>query len=156
MTVAVVDIDGVVADVRHRLHHLSSRPKDWDGFFADAAADPPLPTGILVVHELASVHDIVWLTGRPARLQAVTRRWLRAHDLPDAELHMRSSRDRRPARIYKLEVLHALTGRKVGAFVDDDDEVVRAARAAGFPALLADWVPRAGELRRAQDDAGRT
>ena len=30
---AIVDIDGVVADVRHRLVHVQSRPKDWDAFF---------------------------------------------------------------------------------------------------------------------------
>ena len=37
--VAVVDIDGVVADVRHRLHHVADRPKDWRSFFAAAADD---------------------------------------------------------------------------------------------------------------------
>ena len=61
---AVFDIDGVVADVRHRLHHLAGRPKDWDGFFDAAADDPPLPTGIALVAELAQRHEIVWLTGR--------------------------------------------------------------------------------------------
>jgi hypothetical protein len=33
---AVFDLDGVLADVRHRLHFLDRRPKDWDGFFAAA------------------------------------------------------------------------------------------------------------------------
>ena len=33
---AIVDIDGVVADVRHRLHHLDRRPKNWSAFFAAA------------------------------------------------------------------------------------------------------------------------
>ena len=40
------DIDGVVADVRHRLHFLQRRPKDWPGFFAAAADDPGLAEGI--------------------------------------------------------------------------------------------------------------
>lgn len=30
---AVFDIDGVLADVRHRLPHVQGRPKDWDAFF---------------------------------------------------------------------------------------------------------------------------
>jgi hypothetical protein len=42
---AVFDIDGVLADVRHRLHLVEGRPKDWDGFFAAAADDPPLTRG---------------------------------------------------------------------------------------------------------------
>jgi hypothetical protein len=55
-----------------------------------------------------------------------------------------------------MSVLRRLAPRGVAAFVDDDDEVVAAAVAAGFPALLADWVPRDAELRRAQDEEGRT
>ncbi|MBA3955457.1 MAG: hypothetical protein H0X58_02180 [Acidimicrobiia bacterium] len=43
---AVVDIDGVLADVGHRLHFLDRRPKDWKGFFAAARTDPPHPEGI--------------------------------------------------------------------------------------------------------------
>ena len=51
---AVVDIDGVVADVRHRLAFLDRRPKDWDGFFDAAVEDPLLPEGAAVVAELAA------------------------------------------------------------------------------------------------------
>ena len=38
--VAVIDIDGVLADVGHRLHHIQGRPKDWAAFFAAAGDDP--------------------------------------------------------------------------------------------------------------------
>ena len=43
---AVVDIDGVVADVRHRLHFIEGRPRQWDRFFAAAGDDPPQPEGV--------------------------------------------------------------------------------------------------------------
>ena len=33
---AVVDIDGVVADVRHRLHYIEGKPRQWDRFFSAA------------------------------------------------------------------------------------------------------------------------
>jgi len=39
----VVDIDGVLADVGHRLHFFHHRPKDWKGFLAAARTDPPTP-----------------------------------------------------------------------------------------------------------------
>jgi phosphoglycolate phosphatase-like HAD superfamily hydrolase len=153
---AVFDIDGVVADVRHRLHHLAGRAKDWDGFFDAAADDPPLSVGVELALELSERHEIVWLTGRPAWLRRVTRHWLQAHGLDDTELHMRPNHDYRPARQYKLSVLRELAPRQIAAFIDDDDEVISAALAAGYPAILADWVPRAAAMREAQDKLGRS
>jgi hypothetical protein len=152
---AVFDIDGVVADVRHRLHHLD-RPRSWGAFFDEAADDPLLPQGASLVADLARAHDVVWLTGRPEWLRGVTAQWLAAHGLPAGELHMRPSADRRPARVFKLGVLGHLAPRGIAAFVDDDGEVVDAAVAAGFPAVLAEWVPRARALRDAQERLGRT
>ncbi|MDP9116090.1 MAG: hypothetical protein M3O28_02285 [Actinomycetota bacterium] len=152
---AVFDIDGVVADVRHRLHHLQPR-KSWQRFFADAADDPLLADGARLVTDLAASHEIVWLTGRPEWLRDITRDWLALHGLPGSELHLRPPNDYRPARVYKVNALKRLAPRQIAAFVDDDDEVVDAALAAGFPAILADWVPRNDTLRDAQERLGRT
>jgi hypothetical protein len=154
--IAVFDIDGVVADVRHRLHHLTRRPKDWAGFFRAAADDPPLAAGIDLARDLAMRHEIVWLTGRPDWIRAATRDWLLAQGLDAGSLHMRSSGDRRPAAQYKLDVLRRLAPAQIAAFVDDDDEVVNAALAGGYPAVLADWVSREPVLRAAQDQLGRS
>lgn len=152
---AVFDVDGVVADVRHRLHHLH-RHHHWGRFFAEADADPLLSEGAALVSDLAGQHEIVWLTGRPEWLRPVTRDWLAEHGLPGGELHMRPEHDYRPARDYKLGVLRRLAGRGIAAFIDDDVEVVDAALAAGIPAVLADWVPRDRDLRDAQERFGRT
>jgi phosphoglycolate phosphatase-like HAD superfamily hydrolase len=153
---AVFDIDGVVADVRHRLHHITGRRRAWEAFFAAADRDPLLPEGAALVADLARRHEIVWLTGRPEWLRRVTTDWLSGHGLPAAELHLRPPGDYRPAPRYKLEVLRRLAPRGVAAFVDDDELVVRTAVDAGFPAVLADWVPRGRALERAQDREGRT
>ena len=152
---AVFDIDGVVADVRHRLHHLDGR-SSWQAFFAAAGRDGLLAEGARLVAEFAHVHDIAWLTGRPEWMRDLTSRWLAAHGLPIGELRMRGAGDYRPAPRFKLQVLRELAPRGIAAVVDDDDEVVAAALAAGFPAVLADWVPRARRLREAQDRDGRT
>jgi phosphoglycolate phosphatase-like HAD superfamily hydrolase len=151
---AIFDIDGVVADVRHRVHHLDSG--DWHAFFAAADRDGLLPEGARLVADLGASAEIVWLTGRPEWLRATTVDWLTGNGLPADELHMRPPGDYRPARRYKLGVLHALAERGISAVVDDDEEVVQAALAAGYPAALADWVPRGRSLRRAQDRQGRT
>ncbi|MFI1996104.1 hypothetical protein [Actinoplanes sp. NPDC020271] len=150
-------MDGVVADVRHRLRHIEKRPKNWNAFFAAAHRDPALRPGVELVDEYAEDHDIVWLTGRPERLRAVTERWFEEHDLPAGRLLMRSDRDRRPAKDYKAFRVRRLAAEAtVAVIVDDDPEVVRRLEREGFPVRLADWVPHRRSLARAQERDGRT
>lgn len=154
--IAVLDIDGVLADVRHRLHHLERHPRSWSGFFAAAPGDPLLPEGAAVAHRLAQEHEVVYLTGRPERCRRDTERWLARHGLPEGVLLMRAESDRRPARQAKLVHLRRLAGRgTIAVLVDDDPDVIEAATAAGLPAMLADWVPRSAVLAKAQSVDGR-
>ncbi|HVF03403.1 MAG TPA: hypothetical protein VNA20_01045 [Frankiaceae bacterium] len=154
---AVVDIDGVVADVRHRLHHIESRPKDWPAFFAAADADPPLAEGVARVQALQDDHDVVYLTGRPDSLRRTTEEWLARHGIAGTKLVMRRRGDYRPARVTKAEELRRLARtRTVAVVVDDDPEVCDALRAAGWPVEQAEWVPHSRTLRAAQERDGRT
>jgi hypothetical protein len=159
--VAVVDIDGVLADVRHRLVHVQSRPKDWDAFFAAAPRDPLLQQGRETVERLAEVCEVVYLSGRPERCRADTERWFAEHSLPHGTLLLRPQGDRRPARLVKVEVLRRLAeDRTVAVLVDDDPLVLDAARGAGFDVLPADWMPAEDSaeetLREAQEVEGQT
>jgi hypothetical protein len=154
---AVLDIDGVLADVRHRLHHLRRRPKDWDAFFAAAPDDPPLAEGLAVVSHLAAAHDLLYLSGRPARCRADTLTWLRAYGLPDAPLHLRDEHDRRPARLLKVDLLRRLSrDRTVAVLVDDDPAVCAAAERAGFTVFRATWMDEQPALYEAQERDGAT
>lgn len=154
---AVIDLDGVVADVRHRLVHVQARPKNWDAFFAGIPADPPLAEGVAVARRLAADHDIVYLTGRPERTRTQTLAWLERHDLPRGELIMRRAGDRRPARVVKPQLLRRLAaGRHVAVVVDDDSEVCAALTRDGWPVLRADWMGDAPDLQAAQERDGRT
>lgn len=159
---AVVDLDGVVADVRHRLHHVERRPKDWAAFFAAATDDPVLPEGRAVVDTLvATGHQVVWLTGRPERCRADTLGWLAEHHLPQGRLFMRGNTDHRPARLTKLGVLRDLTARgTVAVVVDDDAGVVATVRGAGFTVLHARWMDTQpalfDALTQAQETDGQT
>jgi len=108
---AVIDIDGVVADVRHRLQHVARAPKDWDAFFAGAPDDEVLAVGVDTVRRLAEVCEIVYLSGRPEWCRRDTRDWLARHALPPGDLHLRPRNDRRPARLIKVEALDRLSER---------------------------------------------
>jgi hypothetical protein len=159
--IAVVDLDGVVADVRHRLHHVTTRPKDWQAFFAAAPEDPLLQRGHETVARLAEVYDIVYLSGRPEHCRDDTLAWLRRHDLPEGPVHLRPLSDRRPARLLKTETLDRLSAdRRVAVLVDDDPLVLEAARDAGYDVLPADWMHEApadeAALREAQELEGET
>ena len=158
---AVVDIDGVVADVRHRLRHIERRPKDWGAFFAAAVDDPPHLEGVNLVHRLAKDHEVVFLTGRPSRLRADTAAWLEQHGLGGHRLVMRPEGDRRPAALVKLRQLRDAAGpRPIGVVVDDDPVVVAAMKDAGYLVLHADWETRSDEdettLIAAQEVEGET
>jgi hypothetical protein len=161
LPLAIVDLDGVVADVRHRLHHLQGRRKDWGAFFAAANDDPVHPEGRAVVETLGRDHEVVFLTGRPSHLHDDTVRWLEQHGLGGRRVIMRPGGDRRPAAVAKLDMLAAVAaGRIVGIVVDDDDAVLDALRRAGYPTFAADWEARDAAAERvitdAQEVEGRT
>jgi hypothetical protein len=158
---AVLDVDGVLADVRHRLRHVQSRPKDWDAFFADAPADAVLAEGLTRAQQLSADHDIVYLTGRPERCRQDTLTWLADHGFPEGSLVMRADTDRRPARLFKAGQLRRLADQQeVSVVVDDDHAVVEVLRAEGFNVEHATWMdesePQQDSLFEAQEGEGRT
>ena len=154
---AVFDVDGVLADVRHRLRFVERRPKDWDAFFDAAVDDPPLAHGVALARESALECEVVYVTGRPERCRADTLAWFARHDLPEGRLSMRRRRDFRPARVAKLDLLRAMAAeRTVAVVVDDDLQVCQAYEDAGFPVLRALWMGDQPVLQQAQEDDGRT
>jgi hypothetical protein len=154
----VFDIDGVLADVSHRVRFLERRPKDWGAFFQAAVDDPPLPEGLALVAEAQNEDcEIAYVTGRPEWCRADTRDWFRAQGLPDGVLAMRPNRDHRPARQAKPPLLRELArGRVVAFVVDDDEEVCDAYEQSGWTVLRATWASRSPTMRRAQETEGRT
>lgn len=156
-SLAVFDVDGVLADVTHRLHHLQARPQRWERFFQAADRDPLLEEGAERLRAALAVHDVVYLTGRPERTRRLTERWFARHDLPTGPLLMRADDDHRPARWMKREVLRRLAAtRDVVSMIDDDPAVVAVLQADGWPVELATWLPHSSTLQNAQERDGRT
>lgn len=139
---AVFDIDGTVADCRHRIHHATAEPPDWDAFFAGSDLDRPFPQGVTLALKYAAHGHLIWLTGRPEKYRRATVAWLQAFGLPATRLYMRPINDLRPAPIFKAEYLtHLAVQHDVVVVVDDDDRVVAALHQAGWPVQRAQWTP---------------
>jgi uncharacterized HAD superfamily protein len=118
-------MDGTLADVRHRLHHLQGRRKNWKGFFASMEKDPPNGEIVDMVHRLAKDHQIIIVSGRPDSYQRVTEEWLRRNQVPYEEIHMRPAGDHRPDHIVKREILARLlaSGKQIELVIDDRPSV---------------------------------
>lgn len=128
--IAVVDIDGVLADATHRQHlvarlPMDRRPKDWDAFFAAVGEDPVLEDGRALVRRLAEQHRIVLLSGRPERTRADTVAWLERQGIGWERLVLRPDDDHRPAAVVKAGLIRGIGRPDEVAVVVDDDASVR-------------------------------
>lgn len=150
------DIDGVLADVRHRLPYIENKPKRWGKFFAEAVKDETHPEGLELLKKLGEDHDVVFLTGRPENCREQTESWLRGLGL-EGQVYMRPGGNYRPASETKSEQLDRINAlQPVTVVIDDDPRVLDAHAAKGYKTFLATWAPHQETLRRAQEDEGRT
>lgn len=99
--IVIMDIDGTLADARHRVHYVQkdkdSGKRQWGKFFAAAKDDKPYTHTKLMNLLFDTTAIIIYLvTGRPENLRKDTEAWLRAHDIRYDALLMRPNNDRRP------------------------------------------------------------
>ena len=135
----ICDIDGTLANIEHRLHHIQKKPKDWDAFFAAAENDAPIKHMTTLISGMSLVYYVIFMSGRPERTRTATEDWLRKHgykyDLSPMVLYMRGDGDRRDDSIVKYELLQKAKAdgwEPVMAF-DDRDRVVKMWRDNGIP-----------------------
>lgn len=131
----VFDIDGTLADGSHRLHHIQTAPKNWDGWYAGVMGDKPIAHMRRLANDLSGCAEIVYVSGRSEQVQAETAQWLDDHGFPDAPLYMRKSGDHKDDDKLKIELLADLRrdGFEPIMVFDDRNRVVAAWRAAGVP-----------------------
>lgn len=132
MRLALFDIDGVLANDTHRVHHaLAWR---WTEYFKPetVAADPVWEQGrAAIAAEQEAGACIAYLTGRREDLRPVTAQWLEEKMFPNGVLFMRPMNVHKPLAILKAEIIGSLidSGQYVSVVLyDDDPEVVRVAR----------------------------
>jgi phosphoglycolate phosphatase-like HAD superfamily hydrolase len=116
----IVDLDGTLADVRHRLHYLKGR-KDWKRFFGEMRLDPLNVWCRALMRAMKDAgFTVAIVSGRPGDYADDIREWLRTHDVPYDALHTRRAGDFRPDDIVKKEILEAHFRKEDILFVVDD------------------------------------
>jgi len=137
----LVDIDGTLADTRHRLHYLQKKPKDWKSFFDAMVDDPPHQYIVDLVNMLAETHPIFLVSGRPESHLIQTKNWLQKNQVICYEnIYMRKEKDYRPDTIIKKEFLEDIRSIRMSPkfAIDDRPDVVRMWRENGVPCLQVD------------------
>lgn len=106
--IVITGLDGVLALLEHRLHHLYNDEgvKHWDRFLE--ACDDDMPN-LPLIDRLNQARDtgipVVILTGRSAAVRARTEAWLARWQIGFDALWMRPSDNRKPAVAFKTAVL---------------------------------------------------
>lgn len=131
--IIVVDIDGTLADISHRQHHIKGKRKKWQKFFQAMDKDLPVPAIAAKVRMLSQDHTIVLVSGRPDDYRRLTEDWLKRHKIPYHQLFMRQSGDFRDDDVVKQEILNQhLNKDKIKLVIDDRPRVIRMWRKNGL------------------------
>lgn len=104
----IVDLDGTIFDLSHRLHFIQNKPTNWPAFFRAADKDEPITDVLEVLYSLlAAGYHLVFITGRSDMIEDITRVAIEQVELgSEVELYMRKEGDHREDSIVKLELLN--------------------------------------------------
>lgn len=141
----IFDLDGTLALIEHRLHHIQGPRKDWRAFFAAVKDDVLNAPVVRTMQTLRDAGAEIWIwSGRSDECQAGTKDWLAKHcgvrfgglfKAPEA-FRMRKAGDYRDDVVVKREWLAEIEPpewRRLTAVFDDRARVVQMWRDAGVP-----------------------
>ena len=128
--IILCDIDGTLADGRHREHLVQGEKKDWKAYYALLENDSPIEAVFHWVHELSKDHTICLISGRPDNYWLKTALWFmkvgwEGFPLRFDHIFMRSSGDKRPDVMVKADILKHLPKEKIAFAIDDRPCVIR-------------------------------
>lgn len=134
----VVDIDGTLANVDHRLDFVRREGrKDWQSFFKEMVNDGVNGWCLDIIKAFRGKHLIVLCSGRPDNYRKETEEWLKKHEIPYDFLFMRQRSDSRKDSLIKENILdfELLTRFNIKFSVDDRAGVVEMWRRRGLTCL---------------------
>lgn len=131
--IILVDIDGTLADISHRRHHIEGKRKRWRKFFQAMNRDLPIAEVAAKVRRLSQDHTIILVSGRPEDYRDLTEQWLKKYRIPYRELYMRKTGDYRSDTVVKQEILDShLNKEDIELVLDDRPSVIRMWRENGL------------------------
>ena len=152
MPIVIVDMDGTLADVSHRLRYIRGHGKpNWKRFFEEQRHDLPKKDILKQVCDLAKTYEIVIVTGRPDKYLDETAAWLRKYKVPYSRIFMRPAGDHRPDYIVKKQVLGKIGPEQVALVLDDRPRVCEMYRQAGLKVIEVasdEWNKEINEIYR--------
>jgi phosphoglycolate phosphatase-like HAD superfamily hydrolase len=148
----IFDLDGTLAHIEHRVHHIQTSQKNYRAFFAACAQDEPCLSVLGVLKRLRKGGAEIWVwTGRSDEVVAETEEWLHRYGVfrsvpflswdpfkaPEM-LRMRRAGDHRADDELKAEWLSEVEPPeyerlRIGGVFEDRARVVKMWRAAGIP-----------------------
>lgn len=134
----VFDLDGTLADVEHRRHHLQGKRPNWAAFNDECHLDTinePI-VQLLRAMQLAGFKIII-CSGREATpaVAEKTVRWLADHHIHYDGLYMRDMGDYRRDCEVKADFIEQIGAGNILFSVDDRNQVVEEWRAQGITCL---------------------
>lgn len=148
--IIICDIDGTVADLKHRRHYVEGEKKDWKGFYSELEKDTPIEKTRELLATLRTVdmpvseHDdieyirtVIFVSGRPEDYRLETEKWLREHGFGFYwTLIMRPKGDSRQDTIVKQEIYDRyLKNKQIYKVIDDRPSVIRMWKANGLDVI---------------------
>jgi len=134
----IVDLDGTIADIEHRIHHIQKDPPNWKDFHAEVDKDTPIEWCVDLVNKYSGTDTgIIFVTARYEYCREETIKWLKRHDIPSDHIHMRKDDDHRPDIEVKQEIYqqHIEPHYDVLFALEDRPRVCRMWRALGLTVL---------------------
>lgn len=120
----IVDVDGTLANIEHRLHFIKGETKDYRSFFDSVDEDLPIEENIAMVQNWF-VRDpdnrrVILVSGRSDECRDKTEWWLKEQDVPYYLLIMRQAGDHRPDDQLKQMILDNFFRKELIQLVMDD------------------------------------
>jgi hypothetical protein len=134
--IVIFDIDGTLADVSERIHHLRKAPQDWEAFFEGMAQDKAVRSMVRLCNLLySSGLRVILCSGRGEEHRAETVGWLARQGVNYHALLLRPAGDRRSDVVVKREMLMGIDKGRVLFVVEDRSRVVQMWRSEGLVCL---------------------
>ncbi|MGZ3787392.1 MAG: phosphatase domain-containing protein [Bacteriovorax sp.] len=101
----LVDLDGTLCDVEHRVHHVRGKKKNWKEF-NELMVHDQLNHWCFELMEamMARGYKVIFVTGRGEPFREPTEAWLHKHNVKYEHLYMRAAIDFREDSDVKEEI----------------------------------------------------